>query len=124
MLNKNADATQGGIGSSLLIAQLRVGVLLTLARLLRRDGNLVVLKNSADSTSLHNLRLGRDWAERCCRSCPPTISARLSATPKTGARAHGAVDTPIACHQVPVVAQGLPHSRPRRDGRGRGRRLD
>ena len=30
MLDKDADATQGGIGSALLIAQLRVGVLLTL----------------------------------------------------------------------------------------------
>ena len=41
MLDKDADATQGGIGSALLIAQLRVGVLLTLARLLRRDINLI-----------------------------------------------------------------------------------
>ena len=41
MLDKDADATQGGIGCSLLIAQLRVGVLLTLARFLRRDGNLL-----------------------------------------------------------------------------------
>ena len=41
MLNKDADTTQGGIGSSLLIAQLRVGVLLTLARLLRREVNLI-----------------------------------------------------------------------------------
>src|SRR5712691_12026001 len=81
---------------------------------------VVVLKSSADSTSLQNLRLGRDWAGLCCRSCPPTISARLSATPKTGTHAHGAVDTPIACHQGPVVARGLPHSRQRRDGRGHG----
>jgi hypothetical protein len=37
MLNKDTDLTQGGIGSLLLSAQLRVGVLLTLARLLCRD---------------------------------------------------------------------------------------
>jgi len=41
MLDKDADATQGGIGSALLLAQLRVGVLLTLARLLRRDVKLI-----------------------------------------------------------------------------------
>src|SRR5882724_756522 len=41
MLDKDANATQGGIGSSLLLAQLRVGVLLTLARLLRRDVKLI-----------------------------------------------------------------------------------
>src|SRR5882762_2461098 len=41
MLDKNANPTQGGIGSALLIAQLRVGVLLTLARLLRREVNLI-----------------------------------------------------------------------------------
>src|ERR1043166_5191187 len=41
MLDKDANATQGGIGSLLLIAQLRVGMLFTLARLLRRDGNLL-----------------------------------------------------------------------------------
>src|SRR5712692_9860382 len=41
MLDKDTNATQGGIGSSLLIAQLRVGVLVTLARLLRRDVNLL-----------------------------------------------------------------------------------
>jgi hypothetical protein len=39
MLDKDAHATQGGIGSLLLIAQLRVGVLLALARLLGRDIN-------------------------------------------------------------------------------------
>jgi hypothetical protein len=37
MLDKDTDTTQGGIGSFLLIAQLRMGVLLTLARLLRWD---------------------------------------------------------------------------------------
>jgi len=47
MLDKNADPTQGGIGSALLIAQLRVGVLLTLARLLRRDVNLASITASA-----------------------------------------------------------------------------
>ena len=36
MLDKDANVTQGGIGSLLLIAQLRLGVLLTLARLPRR----------------------------------------------------------------------------------------
>jgi hypothetical protein len=41
MLNKDADLTQGLLGGLLLITQLRVGVLLTLARLLRRDGNLL-----------------------------------------------------------------------------------
>src|SRR5438128_569686 len=41
MLDKDADATQGCIGSSLLLAQLRVGVLVTLARLPRRDVNLI-----------------------------------------------------------------------------------
>ena len=41
MLDKDANATQGGIGSLLLIAQSRVGVLFPLARLLRRDGNLL-----------------------------------------------------------------------------------
>ena len=41
MLDKDANATQGGIGRLLLIAQLWVGVLLTLARLPRRDGNLL-----------------------------------------------------------------------------------
>ena len=39
MLDKDADATQGGIGRLLLLAQLRVGVLVTLARLLGRDVN-------------------------------------------------------------------------------------
>ena len=39
MLNKDTDLTQGFIGSLLLIAQLRVGVLLTLTRLLCRDVN-------------------------------------------------------------------------------------
>ena len=39
MLDKDADATQGGTGSFLLIAQLRVGVLLTLARRLGREVN-------------------------------------------------------------------------------------
>ena len=41
MLNKDAQVTQGGIGSLLLIAPLWVGVFLTLARLPRRDGNLL-----------------------------------------------------------------------------------
>src|SRR5882724_8195823 len=41
MLDKDADATSGCVGSSLLIAQWRVGVLVTLARLLRRDVNLI-----------------------------------------------------------------------------------
>jgi len=41
MLDKDADATQSGIGSFLLIAQLRVGILLTLARLFGRDVNLL-----------------------------------------------------------------------------------
>ena len=41
MLDKDTDATHGGIRSSLLIAQLRVGILLTLTRLLRREVNLI-----------------------------------------------------------------------------------
>jgi hypothetical protein len=41
MLDKDAHATQGGIGSLLLLAPLWVGVLLALARLPRRDGNLL-----------------------------------------------------------------------------------
>ena len=41
MLDKDAHTTQGGIGRLLLIAQLWVGVLLTLARLPCRDGNLL-----------------------------------------------------------------------------------
>ena len=43
MLDKDANATQGGIGSLVLIAQLRVGVLLALARLPRRDVNPITL---------------------------------------------------------------------------------
>jgi hypothetical protein len=43
MLDKDAHATQGGIGSLLLIAQLRVGVLCALARLPRRDVKPVTL---------------------------------------------------------------------------------
>ena len=39
MLNKDTDLTQGFIGSLLLIAQLRPGVLFALARLLGRDVN-------------------------------------------------------------------------------------
>jgi len=39
MLNKDTDLTQGCIGSLLLIAQLWVGVLFALARLLGRDVN-------------------------------------------------------------------------------------
>src|SRR4029453_10547054 len=41
MLDKDTNATQGRIGSFLLLAQLWVRVLLTLARLPRRDGNLL-----------------------------------------------------------------------------------
>ena len=41
MFNKDTDLTQGCIGSLLLIAQLRVRVLFTLARLLCRDVNLI-----------------------------------------------------------------------------------
>src|SRR5262245_6209853 len=41
MLDKDAHATQGGIGSLLLIAQLWFGVFVTLARPPRRDGNLL-----------------------------------------------------------------------------------
>ena len=41
MLDKDANATQGGIGSFLLLAQLRVGVLVTLAWLLRREVKLI-----------------------------------------------------------------------------------
>ena len=43
MLDKDADLTQGFIVSLLFIAQLRVRVLFALARLLRRDGNLITL---------------------------------------------------------------------------------
>jgi hypothetical protein len=39
MLNKNTDLTQGCMGSLLIIAQVRVGVLFTRARLLRWDIN-------------------------------------------------------------------------------------
>jgi len=39
MLNKDTDLTQGCIGSLLLIAQLWIGVLFALARLLGRDVN-------------------------------------------------------------------------------------
>jgi hypothetical protein len=39
MLNKDTDLTQGGIGSLLLIAQLRVRILFALARFLGRDVN-------------------------------------------------------------------------------------
>ena len=39
MLNKDTDVTQGCIGSLLILAQVRVGVLFTLARLLRWDVN-------------------------------------------------------------------------------------
>src|SRR5262245_42520379 len=61
----------------------------------------VVLKNLADSTALQNLKVARDWDGLCCRSCPSTISARLSATLKTGVLAPEAVDTPIAYHLGP-----------------------
>jgi hypothetical protein len=37
MFNKYTDVTQGGLGSLVIIAQVRVGVLVTLARLLRWD---------------------------------------------------------------------------------------
>ncbi len=43
MLDKDADLTQGCIGSLLFIAQWRVRVLFALARLLRRDVNLSTL---------------------------------------------------------------------------------
>ena len=41
MLDKDANATQGGMGSLLRIAQWWVGGLLALARLPRRDVNLL-----------------------------------------------------------------------------------
>jgi hypothetical protein len=41
MLDKDTNATQGSIGSFLLLAQLWVRVLSTLARLPRQDGNLL-----------------------------------------------------------------------------------
>ena len=41
MLNKDTDLAQGCIGSLLRSAQLRVGILFTLARLLGRDVNLI-----------------------------------------------------------------------------------
>lgn len=96
------------------------------------DGSTnIVLKNSADSTSLQI----SGWAETgpgsdvdpayphqfflyrwLMISLPIGVRlfphwARPSATLKAGALAHGAVDTPIAGHQGPVVARGLPHSR-------------
>ena len=43
MLDKDADLTQGFIVSLLFIAQLRVRVLFALARLLRRDVNLITM---------------------------------------------------------------------------------
>ena len=50
MLDKDANATQGGIGSLVLLAPLGVGVLLTLTRLPRRDGNLLtpVIRSNAE----------------------------------------------------------------------------
>ena len=41
MLDNDTNATQGSIGSFVLLAQLWSGVLLTLARLPRRDVNLL-----------------------------------------------------------------------------------
>src|ERR1700746_620734 len=62
MLDKDADATQGGIGRFFLIAQLRVGILLTLARLLRRDVNLitpVVRLNTKIASIDPNIEIGK-----------------------------------------------------------------
>ena len=53
MLDKDAHATQGSIGSLLLIAQLWVGVLGALARLPRRDGNLLTTVIRRDSLDRH-----------------------------------------------------------------------
>ena len=54
MLNKNADLTQSFIGSLVLIAQLRVRILLTLARFLRRDVDLIttVIRSNAEIASI------------------------------------------------------------------------
>ena len=62
MLNKDAHATQGGIGSLLLIAQLGVEGFLTLARLPRRDGNLLttVIRLNAEIAEVDtNMQVGK-----------------------------------------------------------------
>ena len=50
MLDKDADLTQGFIVSLLFIAQLRVRVLFALARLFRRDVNLIAIVVRLDTT--------------------------------------------------------------------------
>ena len=54
MLNKDTDLTQGFIGSLLLLAQLRAGVLFALARLLGRDVNPItpVVRLNAEIASI------------------------------------------------------------------------
>src|SRR4029434_7555586 len=55
MLDKDTDTTQGSIGSFLLIVQLRIGVLLTLARLLRWDVAPIamVVRLNAEISEMH-----------------------------------------------------------------------
>ncbi|HZM21515.1 MAG TPA: hypothetical protein VFC02_07220 [Anaerolineales bacterium] len=62
MLDEDADLAQNLIGYLLCIAQLRVGVLLTLARLLRRDVNLItkVIRFYAEIASIDtNIKIGK-----------------------------------------------------------------
>ena len=57
MLNKDTDLTQGFIGSLLLLAQLRAGVLFALARLLGRDVNPItpVVRLNAEIASIDSV---------------------------------------------------------------------
>jgi hypothetical protein len=62
MLNKDTDLTQDFIGSLLLSAPLRVGMLFTLARLLGRDVNListVVRLNALVASIDPNMNIGK-----------------------------------------------------------------
>src|SRR5262249_28855164 len=73
MLNKDTDLTQGFIGSPLVIVQLRIGVLFALARLPRRDVNLISLVvrlnpkiASIDSNIDVCLKIARKWHSIPC----------------------------------------------------------
>ena len=62
MLDKDTHLTQDFIGSLLCIAQLRVRILFALARLLRRDGNLitsVVSLNTKIASIDSNMDIGK-----------------------------------------------------------------
>jgi serine acetyltransferase len=54
MLDKDADLTQGGIGSLLHCAQLRIGIFFALARLLHWNLNLIatIVRLNAEITSI------------------------------------------------------------------------